>query len=818
MEVTDQKKWERSMTALGVSRFREQERKAKDTKRFTDTSAGSRLIRVFLSQVSAEIAHRVDGPRGKGGRSMYLKLLRGLDYDKLAMFSLHKIVECVYKPASMQKVAAGIGKMVEDELRFSKFEIETPEFYNAVIRDLDNRNSTQYRHRHRVLVSRMNDREIEWQTWTNETHIGVGLILLSCAESGSDLVQRKQKGGTVVIEPSAEAVDWITKHDESIEIMLPDRMPCLIEPNNWEDWKTGGFYTNRLQSLTPLVKTRAGQQRDTQTPLLDTCSMPIVIDSINAMQNTSWRVNKPLLEVVREIWDRGLEIGMPRSQPYEIPPAPIPEGKKAGDLTGRDKERFLEWKVEARTLHGLEGDRKAALMSVVRAMRMAARMDHLELLWMVYQLDFRSRAYSTTSGISPQGSDVSKALLEFGSGEPLGERGWFWFQVHGANKYGYDKDTYEGRVAWVQDRREQIRLAGLDPIAYSEFWANADKPFQFLAWCMEYARAIDTEGGATKFVSRVPVALDGSCNGLQHFSAMLLDPVGGKSVNLVPAVRPSDIYQDVADVATNKLRRILDQPEHELYVYAANWLALFRKLGTEGMGRKLAKKPVMTLPYGSTLQTCTQSVHGWYVEQKMEFFPENTAFKHSLMLSKLLWESISEVVIAARAAMDWLQKSARILAKGDHPIVYETPVGFPMVQFTPNTDTKRIAAQIGGRVQLQIKKELPGVDYYKAASGSSPNLVHSVDAAHMHMVVAEGARRGINHFAMIHDDFGVHARYIDEWHSIIREKFIELHSGKNILQDFKDQQEARTGVTLPDLPKIGDLELQDVSKSLFFFG
>lgn len=815
IDISEQKKWERDMTSLGVARFRATEQKAKDGARFTETSAGSRLLKVYISQVSSYISEYINNPKR---RNKFVRLLRGIDYDKLAMFVLHRVIECIYKPASIQKVAASVGKMVEDELRFSKFEIEKPEFYNALIRDLDKRNSIQYKHRHRVLVSRMNAEEIEWNSWSNEVHIGVGLLLLTCAEASSDLITKGQRNGATILEPSQEVMDWISQHDESIEIMFPDRMPCIVPPNDWEDWKTGGFFTSRLRGLTPMVKTRAGQQRDTQRGLLDTAAMPEVYESVNAMQNTSWAINPTVLSVVREVWERGLEIGMPRSQPYEIPRAPIPEDKKPGDLVGDDKIRFDEWKAEAHTLYGLESERKAALMSVVRAMRMAARMEHLDLLWMVYQLDFRSRTYTTTNGVSPQGSDVSKALLHFGEAKMLGDRGWYWFQVHGANKYGYDKDDYDGRVSWVQDNAAAFIAAGTDPLGNTDVWKGADKPYQFLAWCVEYAAAVSTAGGPTKFMSRMPVALDGSCNGLQHFSAMLRDPVGGNSVNLVPSARPSDIYQDVADVATEKLRTLLTKPDDPHYAIAANWIALFDKISEGKMGRKLAKKPVMTLPYGSTLQTCTQSVHGWYLEQRLDFFPKNTAFKHSIFMAKVLWESIGEVVIAARAAMSWLQKSARMLAKHDEPIIYDTPVGFPMVQFSPKTIKKRVNAQIGGRLTVQLLQEMPGVDLYKSASGSSPNLVHSVDAAHMHMVVAEGARRGITHFAMIHDDFGVHACHVDEWHGIIREQFVRLHSDNDVLQQFKEQNEKRTGIVLPDLPEKGNLDLSAVCNSLYFFG
>lgn len=811
--VADQKKWEREMIALGVSRFRRSEEKAKLGQRYTDTSAATRLIKVYVSQVGDGIREYIENPRN---RSKYIKLLKGIDCDKLAMFTLHRIVECLYKPATVQRVAASLGKMVEDELRFSKFELEKPEFYNTLIRDLDSRNSIQYKHRHRVLISKMNGIDISWNEWSNEIHIGVGLLLLQCAEANSDLVEKRIRKRAIVIEPTDEVVEWIKEHDESIELMFPDRMPCIHQPDNWTDWQSGGFYTSRLRSLTPLVKTRAGQQRDTQSVLLDTACMPDVLDSVNAMQDTSWAINTKVLEVLREVWDRGLGLGMPSSHPYEIPKAPIPEGKKPAELVGPAKIAFDEWKAEAHTLYTMENERKASLMSIVRAMRMASRLDHLDLLWMVYQLDFRSRTYTTTSGVSPQGSDVSKALLHFGVAEYFGKNGWFWFQVHGANKYGEDKGSYQDRVDWVQRNHGYFISVGKDPIGNASYWKDADKPYQFLAWCMEYYEAHRV--GIDNFKSRLPIALDGSCNGLQHFSAMLRDEVGASSVNLSPNEVPADIYQDVADVTNAALREIITDPSHEFYTVAANWCAFFDKHYEGKISRKLSKKPVMTLPYGSTLQTCTQSVYSWYIEQDIDFFPKNTAFKHSIFLSSVLWKSIGKVVKAAREAMAWLQTSARLLAKEDQPIVYTTPVGFPMVQFTPKTEKKRVTAQIGGRLTLQILKEVPGVDRYKASYGSSPNLVHSVDAAHMHKVVARGVREGLDHFALIHDDFAVHARFIDTWHTIIREEFVSMYEQHDILAEFKKQNEERTGLTLPDLPSKGNFDIREVLKSPYFFG
>jgi DNA-directed RNA polymerase len=299
---------------------------------------------------------------------------------------------------------------------------------------------------------------------------------------------------------------------------------------------------------------------------------------------------------------------------------------------------------------------------------------------------------------------------------------------------------------------------------------------------------------------------------------MLRDPVGGRAVNLTAAERPSDIYQDVADVCTAKLRAAAagtDGPEH----VAQNWLALLKKLGYSELPRKAAKKPVMTLPYGSTQQACTSSLFAWYMEQRVEFFPEGTAFRHCIFLSQLLWESIGEVVVAARAAMDWIQQCAGQLAKHDLPLLYHTHLGLPVYQGSPNTEDKRICHRIGGtRVRLTIKEEIDGLNGRRQRQGSSPNLVHSVDATHMMMCINAGVQAGITSFAMIHDDFGTHACHIDEWHRIIREEFIRLHTDFDVLAAFKAEHEARHSIELPDLPAKGSLDLAGVAESPYFFG
>jgi DNA-directed RNA polymerase len=76
--------------------------------------------------------------------------------------------------------------------------------------------------------------------------------------------------------------------------------------------------------------------------------------------------------------------------------------------------------------------------------------------------------------------------------------------------------------------------------------------------------------------------------------------------------------------------------------------------------------------------------------------------------------------------------------------------------------------------------------------------------------------RGMIDFAMVHDSFGCHACHVDELNAVLREEFIGMYSVSR-LQEFKEQSEALLGEELPTIPSMGDLELDQVEESDFFF-
>lgn len=80
------------------------------------------------------------------------------------------------------------------------------------------------------------------------------------------------------------------------------------------------------------------------------------------------------------------------------------------------------------------------------------------------------------------------------------------------------------------------------------WWQRAEKPWQCLAGCMEVRNAL-ASGHPPSFQSRLPVQMDGSCNGLQHYAALGRDFEGGSSVNLTPSSCPQVRRQHLAHVS-----------------------------------------------------------------------------------------------------------------------------------------------------------------------------------------------------------------------------------------------------------------------------
>lgn len=146
--------------------------------------------------------------------------------------------------------------------------------------------------------------------------------------------------------------------------------------------------------------------------------------------------------------------------------------------------------------------------------------------------------------LSNVGSDLCRGMLTFAEAKPLGKRGLFWLKVHLANFAGKDKMSFDERAAYTDDNMANVRASVDDPFSDDPWWKTLDDPFQGLATCHEIVRAIDS-GDPESYECCLPVHMDGSCNGLQHYAALGRDTVGGKAVNLLESEGPEDVCKSV---------------------------------------------------------------------------------------------------------------------------------------------------------------------------------------------------------------------------------------------------------------------------------
>ena len=62
-----------------------------------------------------------------------------------------------------------------------------------------------------------------------------------------------------------------------------------------------------------------------------------------------------------------------------------------------------------------------------------------QFFWFGHDMDFRGRAYTLSKHLTHIGGDLSRALLQFGKGKPLGPNGLDWLKIHLVNLTGLRK-------------------------------------------------------------------------------------------------------------------------------------------------------------------------------------------------------------------------------------------------------------------------------------------------------------------------------------------------------------------------------------------
>ncbi|WP_242076570.1 DNA-directed RNA polymerase [Brevundimonas diminuta] len=620
---------------------------------------------------------------------------------------------------------------------------------------------------------------------------GVKAIELFCDATGLFVIESRGLQ-TKYVRPTEAVHQWLEQQHARCELLEPINLPMIMPPRRWTSPFKGGYVT-RTPGTRLVKQSNAAYHEDLRHQMMNA-----VYDAVNSIQETAWRINTPILNIIREIWDGGGVLGgLPAREPETLPGRP--------DDYDINEEAKKRWKRDAADVHDRNSKLVSARLAMSQRLWVGAKFASEEAIYFPHSLDFRGRVYPlATGGPHPQGDDVAKALLTFAEGHPITDAGAHWLAVHLAGLFGHDKISFEERVDWVFANEAAILDSAADPLDGQRFWATADSPFMALAACMEWAGYV-REGA--DFISHLPVALDGSNSGLQHFSALLRDPIGAAAVNLEPSDRPRDIYADVAALVQAQV----DQSSDPI---AAIWRGK--------VNRKTAKRPVMTYVYSATRYGFHDMIFQTLRELDAEGpYLDGDNYAASLFLSGAMWEGLQNTVVAASSAMDWLRSVSRIVTSAGLPLRWTTPTGLPVLQSYYSRKSGSVNVTHKGKVfRLQVKNETKRLDSRRQANGISPNFIHAMDASHLMSVANRCHDNGIRALAVVHDSFAVHAARAFELGTILRETFVDLYQTNwlEVLRDeIAEQLPPEIAVTLPPVPALGSFDINRVLSSQYLF-
>lgn len=802
---------------------REHERATKDGE-FADTFLGAHFITNYLNPLARGIEDwmkRCNSGRA-GRRARASVLLDGVEPSVLAFLTAKAIFNKlgVYnesKPCTFTGLAIFTAGLIHDELRLREFDAEHTKLSRRIHADFNSRELPRYK-REEYMQKTFSNHNMVWAKWDKGDMVLVGSAMLDVfREVTGDIEVSTQgvgKSKRDIVEPSLGLLQAVELVGDHCEAMFTTYYPMVVPPKRWElsTLNTGGYLTSDVRPY-PLIKGSKREYKDILRKAVEAGQVDLVLEGVNALQETRWQVNTRVLEVMQAVYARNILCGsLPRSDRRvpDPPPASL-EGKPIDDPDVKAYRAYCFTIHEAN--RRIVGKRVMAL----RAFALAEKFAKFDAIYFPHDLDSRGRAYPKPVGLNPQGPDYVKGLLQFADAKALGEDGLFWLGVHGANCYGEDKLPLHERAAWAVAHLEHARSVARDPLA-DLWWTRSDSPTQFLAWCFDWAAAHELPD-PKKYQTKLHVDLDATCSGLQHFSAMLRDAVGGFHVNMTPNKVRQDVY---GAVAKEGMKLIVEDTDEEKVALRDAWIKF-------GMTRKTTKRSVMVKPYAGTRQSCTGYVSE-AIDEMLEDgapvpVPREMMWEFKMYGAGKVWDAIPKVVVAADGAMRWLSTVSRLVGKSQpvqKRIEWVTPAGLPVHQYKFETRSRQIETFFDGKkVRPRITEDTDDLDPRQMATSVAPSFVHSLDACHLQMTFAAARREGLTHFAAVHDSFGVHPADISRFSRIIREQFVKMYSENDVLAQFLESAMPLISVEfqeeIPPMPAKGTLDLSGILENEFFF-
>ena len=773
-QIDEQIQLERDAITLGLKKLHKNTRDLEGKEYASATVYGAASIDTLLPLVVARIEATTNRIKeGKTGASFkeiqqYLADVEPLAAAALAVkITFDKVFSYKEKSNQAVNICSSIGLAVEQECQMRHYEKHAPGLLKTL--------KDNYWHRsigtqQKIVVIRtlMNRYKVkQWDTWGSSNRIKLGGWLLDCIMQSSGWftkdIQRQGRKTVQHVIPTPEFLQIKDTVMRDAELFSPLAWPMLIEPNDWENDRQGGYILNEVMRGHDMV--RRGD------PTLIQGDKPL--EFLNKIQKVAYRLNPFIVGVAEEL-DR-LERAVGKFLPiihHELPPKPV-------DIEENEESRHV-YRRACAEVHNLQAQEFRKSCRTRMTMEAVARFKDRDKFYIPWSFDYRGRAYPIPAFLTPQDTDFGKSLLTFADGSYVTPESEDWLAFQVATTYGLDKAPMAERLEWVKNNTHLISCVASDPIRHIYEWEAADEPWQFLAACDEYYHCVLK---CDRHFTRAMIATDATCSGLQILAGLARDKNTAKLVNVLPSDRPQDAYKVVAEQASPHCPRSI-QPY---------------------MDRKTVKRVVMTVPYNAKPFSNRGYIKEALKEKGVEIDKDD--------LTKTVVavrNAMDEVVPGPMAVMSWIESEvAKAIDRGKTELSWVTPSGFVVTQKLMKKQTVQVELQLMGRCKLTVAvDDSDKVDKQHHKNATAPNLIHSLDASLLHL----SALRFDAPLALIHDSVLCRATDMSSLSAIVRETYMHLFAEHDYLQDFADQIEAETTP-----PIIGDLQPESVIESTYFF-
>lgn len=736
----------------------------------------------------------------KATRGPALDWYRKLGASTIAVMFLRQITAAamVDQENTIQRICVKLGRAIMHEVRVREAEKVNPLYMQRAQEHLRSKNVLSESHTLRTMlraatVVMQEDVHVE-----ASDAIQVGKWALDAAIRAGLVEQRKAFAGvkSIVTYNLIPELEDVLLRDPRADALSGVETLMIAKPQPWgRAGIPGGYY---LPSKNPLGNKHHPDDRKASRTALEACE-PLMA-CLNTLQSTPLEIEPRGLGIVRAAWadKSGGALGVPNVNPTPSPRFPFPETWAKGQASEAELSIFRDWCSDQAAWVTAERHRKADVRRMGTMLREATAVQGAPVYAPTFA-DWRTRVYYRGTP-NPQGPDYSKALLRFHNAVELGDRGLFWLKVHIANSLGYDKTRMADRAAWVDQNLDTLAAGMHAPYNADVYRECTDYPILAAVAVQELVAALESNNPA-EYRSSLPIHMDATCSGLQHFSALLRDANGGRYVNLTDEGQPRkmDVYQRVLDLLKVRLADKLSTPDR---VLAELWLEA-------ELDRDATKKPTMTYVYGATPRGVQAHYRAWLAGKGWEVSGVSP-YAMADFLSRLVFEALAEAVPAADACMRWIRQAAKTAERGS-PMRWKTPIGALIEQTYRDADRVNVNIRSCGVQRAIVLRDLDTMRSTKMQAGSAPNFVHSLDAAHLVSTVNAMSDEG-HDMVTIHDSFGCHAANVDTMHRVIRRTFVDMYETFDPLQSIVELN----GIDLA-LPERGRLDLSQVLKSEFFF-